>query len=82
MSHFKVSALANFAHVRYYTDIQCKSIIYMLDSNIVLWAIRIKKSEKIIRHHRSKCVNLITPWGGTEREKFKFHKNYNSLWEK
>ena len=45
----KVSAPANFAHFRYYTDIQCKSIIYMLDYNIVLWSIRNKNSEKILR---------------------------------
>ena len=44
-----VSALGNFAYVTYYTDIQCKSIIYMLDSNIVLWSIRNKNSEKMIR---------------------------------
>ena len=59
----KVSALANFAHFRWYTDIQCKSIIYMLDNNIVLWSIRNKTSEKIVRLRHSKGVILITPWG-------------------
>ena len=60
---FKVSAPANSAHFRWYTDIQCKSIIYMLDNNIAFWSIRNKTSEKIVRLHHSKGVILITPWG-------------------
>ena len=63
LSDVKVSAPANFAHFIRYTDIQYKSIIYMLDHNIVLWSIRSKKKLKIIRLHHSKGVNLITPWG-------------------
>ena len=59
----KVSAPANFAHFRWYTDIQCKSIIHMLENNIVLWSVRNKTSEKIVRLHHSKGVILITPWG-------------------
>ena len=59
----KVSAPANSAHFRWYTDIQCKSIIYMLDNNIAFWSIRNKTSEKIVRLHHSKGVILITPWG-------------------
>ena len=35
----------------------------MLDNIIVLWSIRNKTSEKIVRLHHSKGVILITPWG-------------------
>ena len=35
----------------------------MLDNNIVLWSIRNKTSEKIVRLRHSKGVILITPWG-------------------
>ena len=35
----------------------------MLDNNIVLWSLRNKISEKIVRLHYSKGVILITPWG-------------------
>ena len=58
----KVSAPANSAHFRWYTDIQCKSIIYMLDNNIVLWSIRNKSSEKIVRLHHSKGVCPALSW--------------------
>ena len=63
VDYLKVSAPANSAHFRWYTDIQCKSIIYMLDNNIAFWSIRNKTSEKIVRLHHSKGVILITPWG-------------------
>ena len=79
---FKVSAPANFAHFRYYTDIQCKSIIYMLDNNIVLWSIRNKNSENIIRQHHSIGVNLITPWGCHGKRKIQISPKLLSLWEK
>ena len=65
----KVSAPANSAHFRWYTDIQCKRIIYMLDNNIVLWSIRNKTSEKIVRLHHSKVVIVITPWGWHEKSR-------------
>ena len=62
-SVLKVSAPANSAHFGWYTDIQCKSIIYMLDNNIAFWSIRTKTIEKIVRLRHSKGVILITPWG-------------------
>ena len=41
----------------------------MLDNNIVLWSIRNKTSEKIVRLHHSKVVIVITPWGWHEKSR-------------
>ena len=54
----------------------------MLDNNIVLWSIRNKTSEKIVRRHHSKGVILITPLGVAWKEKNSNFTKTTTVWGK